>query len=207
MNKGCFNKLVFLFVVIFTGLIILSAGLYAGYLYLADEIKTQSTITSDQLKEKSDKVADFSKIPYAYSVTNAYDFHGAKLVLAKYQFTEQVMGVMQPAWIIGSEKGEITIDQLEKKVTDIVGIIKKQNKLKIDNFIIIKKDKFRAQNQTIPYLKIALSFSGVHKGNYLCIIGLIKNTKTNKTDIILSYNEPSKFRHSTYEKFFRRIKF
>ena len=207
MPKGCLAKIILYVIITFTGLTVLVAGIYIGYILLQDGVKKQLNATNEQLESRAEQLADFSKIPPGYSVTRALDMLSVKIVLANYPSNTQVMGIVDTGLVLNLNDEKITIQALEQKIKTLISYINKQKEFKIDNFTVERADSFRALNQTIPYMKVSFSVLGEKKQEFTGIIGIIKNTETNKKNLIISYNTPTQYRQYVAERFFQKIKF
>ncbi len=205
MSKGCLNKLIFAVISIFTGLTILLAIIYIGYEMTFTNLKGQLNSNNEELRARAEKVADFSRIPAGFEITRAIDLTGIKVVLASYPYSGQVMGIVDPGWALNINSKDITIEKLEEQIKVLVSNINKQDKVNINNFKVEKSDSFRAFDQTIPYIKVLFSVSGSHEQEIKGIIGMVKNPLTNKNLLVVSYNEPGKYRQITTERFFQSI--
>lgn len=208
MPKGCLNKLILFVIVLFTGLTVLVAGAYIGYLLVQDNIKSQLNSTNDALKTRAESIAKFSRIPAGFSVTKAVSIAGIKVVLATHAYSGQVMGIADPGWLLDIYSKNITMPELKDKIDKLIVHINKQDKFKINNFTMEKISSFKALNQTIPYMKVSFTIAYPdHKEDYKAMIGIIENRSKNKNNMILSYNLPKDFRQTNAERFFQNIEF
>lgn len=205
MSKTWLNKLILTIITVFTGLTILVAAFYVGYIIILEDFKGQLKPTVAELKGRSEKLADFSKIPPGYSITNALDIVGVKIVLAKYPYSGQVLGVMDTGWILNINKKGMTIVKLEEQIKTLIRTINNQDRLKINNFYVERFDNFKSLNQTIPFMKVSFSISGEHNGDYKGMIGIVNNPSTKKNSLIFSYNSPMEYKQITSERFFQSI--
>lgn len=202
-NKGVLSKFFLLIVIAFTGLTIVLAMIYMSLVLISDSVKSQMNDTTDQLKARSVKVANFSNIPAGYAVTQAFEVIGLKAVIAENIYNKQTMVVADTGWITGLT----SLEELDSKIKTTIPLINKQNKLKIDSFNVEKVDSFKALNQSIRYMKFTLSFSGEAKGDYRGIIALVKKQSATPNIIIISFNKPEKYKQFTAERFFQNIDF
>ncbi|OGI00203.1 MAG: hypothetical protein A2Y25_05400 [Candidatus Melainabacteria bacterium GWF2_37_15] len=207
MPKGCLAKIILVVIITFTGLTVLVAGTYIGYILLQDGLKKQLNATNEELRSRAEQVADFSRIPPGYSVTKALNLLSMKIVLASHPSNTQVMGIVDSGLILNLNDENLTLQTLEEKIKTLISFINKQKNFKIDNFTVERLDSFRALNQTIPYMKVSFSILGEEKQEFIGIIGIIKNTKTNKDNLIISYSSPNQYRQYVAERFFQKIEF
>ncbi len=207
MNKGCFNKMIFAIISLFTGLTVLVAAVYIGYVIVLEDLNKQLAASNEELKARSETIADFSRIPPGYIVTKAIDVTGVKIVLANYPYSGQIIGIIDPGWVFNISGNNGTVDNLESQIKNLLPNFNRQDKLKINNFDVEQKDTFKAMDQDIPYMRVFFSTTGEDNKDYKGIIGILKNQKTNKNFIIIALNQPKQYRQITTERFFQYLNF
>jgi len=207
LKKGYFSKLLFALISLFTGLTIIVAAVYIGYMVLLEDLNKQLAANNENLKARSERIADFSRIPPGYIITKAIDLVGIKLVVANYSYSGQVICILDPAWAFDIKADNDPIDKLEKQIKDLLPYFNKQDKFKINNFDVEAKDSFKALNQDIRYMRVFFSTSGENNADYKGIIGIIKNDTTKRNNIIVSFNKPGEYRQITTERFFQNLSF
>lgn len=207
MPKSMLTKIILLAVIVFTGLTVIIAGTYIGYVFLQEEVKKQLNSDISELKIKAEQIADFSAIPPGHSVTHALDLFGIKMVMAQYPYNGQNFAIVDPGWALDLSGEEITVKELYVQLKNLVDKVNAQNYFRIDRFEPEKVDTFKAFGQMIDYMTVSISFSGGYEGNFSGIIGIVKNKHTNKKLLITSWNAPDKYRQLTTERFFQNIEF
>jgi|GEM_PF-1337924 len=208
MIKGCLGKITAIFAAVFIIVAIITGVLYGGYLYIKRDMQAQLYIKDEELSDRAEKYIDISDIPEEYKLTKVLDVTGVMVVIAEYIPNGQKMGIISPGWVAKFKEQDVLNGSLEKKINNYLAKIENE-KLQVNIKNIEQKHSFNALNQTVPYLESDFSVlsKGRLTGRYRGIIAVVKNSATDKNNLVISYNETGKYEPAIADKFFKNVKF
>lgn len=174
-----------------------------GLNYIKGIIDSQLYPKKPDITAQAQKLADFSKLPKGYELIRSVNMFGVNAVIAQHGQTNQKMALVDTGWIVNVNKNDI-------KTNNIVQELQKTAKqyvpqVKLNQIEILDKGSFKAINQDIPYLRVKVNIANSAQKNLEGIIG-VANISNNKNNIVLSVNEPGKYKQNITEKFFRSVK-
>jgi len=188
------------------GFAIMTGLVAVGVFYLKNTVSDQLHPPKSELKERSEKVADFSKISKDYTVTKALNVIGLTAVIAEHPETGQYMAIIDPGWAMNISKDDILTGSLRQKLTAYASKASSPN-IKLNKLEIWPKGNFKAFNQSIPYAEIKVKISGLTtEKTYEGMIGIISKPGTNKNKLIVSLNKNGTFKQAVAENFFKKVK-
>jgi len=198
--RGCFDFIKFIILTVAALIIMFPCG---GLNYIKGIIDSQLYPKKPDITAQAQKLADFSKLPKGYELIRSVNMFGVNAVIAQHGQTNQKMALVDTGWIVNVNKNDI-------KTNNIVQELQKTAKqyvpqVKLNQIEILDKGSFKAINQDIPYLRVKVNIANSAQKNLEGIIG-VANISNNKNNIVLSVNEPGKYKQNITEKFFRSVK-
>ncbi len=203
MFKSCLGKVIGCFAVIFLSMVLTVGVLFAGYIFVKDEINAQFNPTSEELQARTEKFIDISEVPSGYSVKKAVDMAGLSAVITEYPSNNQVMAVIDPGWLASVDSRDISGGSLEKKIEKYLpGTEKGTAKLEQSGFI-------NAFDQNIPAFEsnFKMKKTNGNAKNFKALFATVKNPSTGKDNLILTFNDVDKYDRTVAEQFFKKVKF
>lgn len=156
------------------------------------------------VKQSAQKIADFSKVPPNYKFQASYKVLGAEAVVTENTKDGSYIAMGNTGPLLQLSKNDLKSDEINKKIAYLAPVLI-NSPAKISNFAITDKSTFHALNQDIPYAKIKVVSQTNPNISYEGIIA-VYDTKDNKTQTIVAFNEAGRYHQVSTEEFFKKIR-
>lgn len=124
---------------------------FGGYAFVKNKIKEYQYPTREAFVETEKKYADFSKVSGDYQLYRSFNLFGYKKINAKYLPTGQKITIFDLKDEDVVSVSDFHTGEIDEKISIVLDKAK-DALITYENFEIIKKGKFSANNKTIPYL-------------------------------------------------------
>ena len=196
--KGCLSIIIktIIAILVFFGL------LHLGVIdFIKDKINEYRTGTEQKVLEE--EIVDLSNIDDEYTIDKDLKVLKNRMIIAEHKATGQKMIMVEPRNEDILTKEDITADNIQQKLNDIVN--KYKNKVvKFDKVEVTKHGEFKGINQTIPYVKINAEISNLPIKGYEGILG-VAEVGNDKNLIILSVNQSGKYSQIITDAFYSKV--
>lgn len=191
-------------------LIIVAFFTLGGYTFVKQQINHYQNPTREEFINSEKNYGDFSSVSSDYQLSRSYNFFGYKKINAKYLPTGQKITIFD----LKNEKrivpNDFTTNEIDNKIADILDKTK-DSLITFEDFKIVQKGSYKAQNKTIPYVKYTAKVKNVPFKNVTGIIGAYstknKKAKENSTKLILTMTDKKAFNPMIVQTFVQGIKF
>ena len=180
-----------------------------GYAFVKDKIKQYQYPPRDVFIEKEVKYADFSNISSDYQLYRSFNFFGYKKINAKYLPTGQkitIFDLKDEDLIATSDFKTSEIDEKISKTLDKL----KDSIITYENFEIVKKGIFKAQNKEIPYLVYKASVKNIPFKDVigtLCAYSTTDENQRTSTKLIFSIVDDKAYNPKIVSDFATKLRF
>ena len=160
--KSILKKILFL-------ALIIAFFAFGGYAFVKDKIAQYQFPPREVFIEKEAKYADFSDITSDYQLYRSFNFFGYKKINAKYLPTSQKITIfdLKDEDLIATS--DFKTSEIEEKISKVLDKLK-DSIITYENFEIVKKGIYQAQNKEIPYLVYK---AGVKNWFFKDVIGVL----------------------------------
>ena len=199
--KGCLSLIIkiIIAVLVFFGLV------HLGVIdYIREKIEQRTTVSQEQMVDKTKDVVDLSQIDDEYSIDKNLKILKNRMIIAEHNATGQKMIIIEPRNEDILTKEDIKDKDLQKKIEDAVKKYKYQL-VKFDKIEVIKQGEFEGIDQKIPYAKINVEISNLPVKDMDGIVG-VAESENGKNLIIISVNEKGKYSQIITEAFYKKVK-
>lgn len=199
--RGCLSLILKIVILILAYIGFQSLG---GVDFIKTKFEELTTPTQESLIEKAKSIADLSNINDEYTIdrtANILDYH---LILAEHKATGQKLALVDPKSEDLLTKKDFETGEVNKKLQDLNEKFQYQL-IRLENLHVVKKGKFKAMGQTIPYVKFEADTINLPVGHVSGIIGVAKNSN-GKNIILVSVNSDDKYSQIIAEAFFKKIR-
>lgn len=202
---GCFRLILSFIFFVVAAIILYAFYLFGGFDFVERQIDTFFHPPKASIQEEAKKFGDFSKLPENYELTRTVDMFGIKSVIAKDKKTDQKMALVDTGWVMNISKNDIRTNAIDNEIKKAAARFKNQP-VKLEKLEVGQKGFFKALEQNIPYVKVKIITLGTINKNVEGIIG-VAETPDHKNNLVISINEPGKYKQDIAETFFKNVKF
>jgi len=183
--KGC---LINIFKKILAIAIVFCFFAFGGYTFVKTKIKEYQYPPRDAFVESEKKYADFSNVSGDYQLYRSFNFFGYKKINAKYLPTGQKISIFDL-----KDEDLISVSDFHTgEIDNKIGMILDKMKdavITYENFELIKKGKYHADNMEIPYLIYRANVKNIPFKEVMGTFALYSNqneNQKNSTKVIFS---------------------
>lgn len=199
--KGCLSLIIKIVIVILAYIGFQSLG---GVDFVKEKFTEYTTPTQEVLVKQAKSIANLSNINDEYAIDRTINILNYHVVLAEHKASGQKLAMIDPKNDELITKKDFQTGEINKKLQDLNKNFQYQL-IRLENFEITKKGKFRAMDQQIPYVKFEADTINLPIGHISGIVGLAKNSE-GKNIILTSVNSDDKYSQIITEGFFKKVK-
>ena len=206
-NMGC---LVSIFKKIFLILLLVAFFALGGYSFIKNKINDYKNPPRDKFIQTEANFGDFSAISSDYQLNRNFNLFGYKKITAKYLPTEQKITIFD----LKDEKTLSVEDfkngAIDEKIKEILDKTK-DSIVTFEDFKIVEKGNFRAQNKIIPYIHFEANVKNIPFKNVSGVLGVYSTTnkkaKNPSTKVIFTMTDLKAYNPVICRDFVENIEF
>lgn len=199
--KGCLGLIIkiIIIVLVFFGLV------HLGVIdFIKNEIAKRTTVSQEQLIEKTKDIVDLSQIDDEYSVTTDFKILKNRMIIANHNATEQKMIMIEPNKEDILTKEDITSDKVQEKIEN--ALQKYKNKpIKFEKIEVTKQGELFGIGQKVPYVRFNVEIANIPIKDMEGIVG-VAELKNGEKLIVISANEKGKYSQIITDAFYKKVK-
>ena len=198
--KGCLGIIIktLIAVLVFFGLV------HLGVVdFVKDKISEHSSWQEQGFDEVKD-IVNLDEIDSEYTIDKDLKILKNRMIIAEHNATGQKMIMIEPRNEDILTKEDITADNIQQKIDDIINKYKYQV-VKFDRVEVTKHGEFEGLNQEIPYVKVNAEISNLPIKGYEGILG-VAELDNGKNLIIVSVNQNGKYSQIITDAFYAKVK-
>ncbi len=189
---------------IFLTVVVVGFMALGGQNWIKFQFKNFINPSPDIVKERAQKVGDFSKINKEFEIEKAAGILGYNAVLAEHKASGQKMLVVDSGKKTLLSKEDIKANDAEDRIKNAINKFKYQAAT-IEEFRVTEKGVMKSYGQEIPYVRFTARVKKLPIGEISGIISVVKDEKGNDK-ILVSANEKEKYSQLISNEFFKEIK-
>lgn len=189
---------------IFLTVVVVGFMALGGQNWIKFQFKNFINPSPDIVKERAQKVGDFSKINKEFEIEKAAGILGYNAVLAEHKASGQKMLVVDSGKKTLLSKEDIKANDAEDRIKNAINKFKYQAAT-IEEFRVTEKGVMKSYGQEIPYVRFTARVKKLPIGEISGIISVVKDEKGNDK-ILVSANEKDKYSQLISNEFFKEIK-
>lgn len=181
-----------------------------GYSFCKKKINDYKNPTRDEFIKTEKNYADFSNVSSDYQLSRSYNLFGYKKINAKYLPTGQKITIFD---LKNEEKiapGDFSSKEIDAKIDTLLNTFK-DSVITFQDFNIVQRGEYSAQNKTIPFIRFSASVKNVP---FKEVIGIIAcySTKNEKSEaasskLILTMTDAKAYNPVIFKNFVSALKF
>ncbi len=160
--------------------------------------------SQEKLQEKASSIADLSKINDEYKINRTANLFGVKAVIADHQGSGQKMIIADMGKKDLLTKQDFATKEVDTKLKDLAEKMQYQF-IRLEDLKITQRGSIYTMGQNVPYVKFEAATVNLPIAEVQGIIGAITD-KNNKTKLILSVNDGTKYSQIIAQQFFKDVK-
>lgn len=189
---------------VFLTLAIVGFMALGGQNWIKYQFKNFINPSKDVVRERAQKIGDFSKINKEFEIEKAAGVLGYNAVLAEHKASGQKMVVVDSGKKTILSTDDIKAPDAETRIKTAISKIKYQSAA-IEEFAITEKGTMKSYGKEIPYVKFSAKMKKLPVGEISGIISVVKDEQGNDK-ILISANEKDRYSQLITNEFFKEIK-
>ena len=182
---------------------------FGGWALLKQKINDYKNPTRSEFVESEKYYADFSSVPEDYQLTRSFNFFGYKKINAKYLPTGQKITIFDLKNENKISAKDFETKEIDGKITILLDKLK-DSFITFENFEIINRGTYRAENKAIPYIVFSADVKNIPFKKITGTLGAYSNKNKNSkvsTKIILSIVDKKAYNPNIVNNFAASLKF
>jgi len=169
-----------------------------------EQVKTYvSNFIQEHNMQTAQKIGDFSKINEEYTIEQAANLMGYKVVIAEHKASKQKMMLVDSGKKPILTKDDIKSAEIEKKLNKLSKKIKYQE-IKVQDVKVVKRGSIQIYGQYVPYAKFE---AHVTKLPFSDVTGIVASVTTSDgmEKLAVSASDKKKYSQLITDEFFRKV--
>ncbi len=204
---GCLKSIIRKIIII---AIIVAFFALGGWTLVKTKINEYQNPAREDFVKTETNYADFSSVSGDYQLTRSFNFFGYKKINAKYLPTGQKITIFD---LRNEEKispKDFETREIDNKIDNILNGLK-DSFITFENFEIISRGKYSAQNKTVPYIVFKANVKNVPFKTVIGVIGAYstqnKNAEKPSTKLIFTITDKKAYNSAITKGFISALKF
>lgn len=204
--KGCLLKILKKILII---VLLIAFFAFGGYAFLKKKINDYKYPPRDVFVEAENAYADFSKVPADFQLYRCFNLFGYKKIGAKYTPTGQKITIFDLKDEDLVSVSDYYTGELDNKINKILDKAKDAF-ITYENFEIIKKGIFVADDNKIPYIIYKANVKNIPFKEVIGVFALysrMNESQKASTKVIFTVVDKKSFNHNIISSFIRSLRF
>ena len=195
--------------IIFIALIVAFFTL-GGWALVKQKINEYKNPTRDEFVKTETNYGDFSDVSGDYQLTRSFNFFGYKKINAKYLPTGQKITIFDLKDENRISVNDFETKKIDNKINDILDKLK-DSFITFENFKIIARGNFQAENKKIPYIVYKANVKNVPFKTVIGVVAIYstqnKKAKHPSSKLIFTMTDKKAYNPAISKGFISAIKF